>query len=256
MASTVQSIFIDLGGTFRIVTENKPYTDAAKARIAQLVGTDMDPEAFHALLDQRYEAYREWALKYMCEAPEALLWTRWLAPDYDKARLAKNAAELTYQYRRAKGERKVVPGGIETIKELHARGYTLGIISDLIGCGEIDEWLDQDGLRPYFKTVQQSSVTMLRKPHPAIYFLALQEAGADPATSVFVGDNLKRDIVGAKAAGFGATIVVDYEGAAPLKLTHENMPDGIIRTFDRLLKVFPKAPFMDESALEKRSVSL
>ena len=39
-----------------------------------------DPEAFHALLDERYDGYREWALKFMCEAPEAMLWTRWLTP--------------------------------------------------------------------------------------------------------------------------------------------------------------------------------
>ncbi len=254
MTKAIQSIFIDLGGTFRIVTENTPYSDAAKARIAELVGTKMGPEEFHALIDKRYVGYREWALKYMCEAPEEMLWTRWLAPDYDKDRLVKNAPELTYQYRRAKGERKVVPGGIDTIKELYARGYTLGIISDLIGCTEIDEWLDRDGLRPYFKTVQQSSVTRLRKPHPAIYFLALTQANADPETSVFVGDNLTRDIIGAKAAGFGATIAVEYEGAAPLKLNQENMPDGIIRRFDQLLNVFPKAPLMNEDALYKGEI--
>lgn len=253
MEKRITTIFIDLGGTFRVVTENKPYSDAAKARIAELVGTEMEPEEFHALIEARYDVYRQWALKYMCEAPEEMLWTRWLAPEYDRERLAKNAGELTYQYRRAKGERVVVPGGVRTIKELHARGYILGVISDLVGCSEVDEWLDKDGLRPYFATVQQSSVTTLRKPHPAIYFLALKEANARAEESVFVGDNLKRDIIGAKEAMFGATIAVDY-GVAPLKLTEENMPDGIVTQFDQLLDVFPGSPRMILDALEKRSV--
>ena len=95
---------------------------------------------------------------------------------------------------------------------------------------------------------------MLRKPHPAIYFLALAEAGVRPEESAFVGDNLKRDIIGAKASGFARTIAVDYPGAAPLKLTAENAPDGIITRFDQLLDVFPGVPDFCEDAMEKRRV--
>jgi HAD superfamily hydrolase (TIGR01549 family) len=242
MSATIQGIFLDLGGTFRIVAENKPYSDDAKGKIAELTGTPLAPEAFHTLIESRYTGYRKWALHNMCEAPEAVLWTRWLAFDCDQARLERHAGELTYYYRRCKGERLVVPGGVETVKELRRRGYVLGIISDLIGCTEIDEWLDQDGLRPYFATVQQSSVTMLRKPHPAIYYLALKEAGIRPENAAFVGDNLERDIIGAKETGFGLTVAVDYPGAAALKLSQENRPDGKITRFPDLLQIFPGAP--------------
>ena len=214
----------------------------------------MEPEAFHALIDQRYDGYRDWALKYMCEAPEEMLWTRWLTPECDHALLEQNAVELTYELRRAKGERVVVPNGKETVVELVRRGYKVGVISDLIGTKEIDEWLDHDGLRPYFCTVQQSSVTMLRKPHPAIYFLALKESGVRPEEAVFVGDNLQRDIIGAKASNFGATIAVEYPDAKKLKLTRENQPNGIITRFDQLLEVFPQSPGMNLGAMEQRSV--
>ena len=254
MEKNIRAIFLDLGGTFRIVEDNLPYKTAARRRIAELCGTDMEAEAFHSLIEKRYDSYRDWALKYMCEAPEEMLWTRWLAPECDKALLERNAVELTYELRKAKGERVVVKNGIETVKMLVSRGYKVGVISDLIGTIEIDEWLDRDGLRPYFCTVQQSSVTMLRKPHPAIYFLALKEAAVRPEESVFVGDNLERDIIGAKASNFGATIAVEYPGAKKLKLTAENMPDGIIKSFDQLLDVFPQAPIMNLDAMEQRSV--
>lgn len=251
---TIRAIFLDLGGTFRVVEDNIPYKTAARKRIAELCGTTMEAEAFHSLIEQRYDGYRDWALKFMCEAPESMLWTRWLAPECDRALLEQNAVELTYELRRAKGERVVVKNGIETVKELVRRGYKVGVISDLIGTKEIDEWLDRDGLRPYFCTVQQSSVTMLRKPHPAIYFLALAESGVRPEESVFVGDNLQRDIIGAKASNFGATIAVEYPDAKKLKLTSENMPSGILSRFDQLLEVFPAAPVMNLSAMEQRSV--
>ena len=193
MKENIKAIFLDLGGTFRVVDEtNRPYIAQARGRIAEICGTDMDPDAYYDMLNKRYDTYRNWALKYMCEAPETMLWTRWLVPELDRDHIEKHAKELTYCFRRSKGERVVVEKGIETVKELRKRGYKIGIISDLIGTIEIDEWLDHDGIRDLFCTVQQSSVTMLRKPHPAIYFLALEEAGVRPEESCFVGDNLKR----------------------------------------------------------------
>ncbi|HWQ58890.1 MAG TPA: HAD family hydrolase [Clostridia bacterium] len=254
MNQDIRAIFLDLGGTFRIVTPDGAYTSAAKKLIAELVGTEIEPEAFYDLVMERYEDYRKWALRFLCEAPEAMLWSRWLAPDYDRARVEKHAVELTYALRRAKGRRVVVPEGEETVKILVARGYKVGVISDLVGTVEIDEWLDESGMRPYFCTVQQSSVTLLRKPHPAIYLLALNEAGVRPEQGVFVGDNLERDIIGAKAVGFGATVAVDYPDAAPLKITDENRPDGIIQSFTQLLDIFPAAPGISLGAYEQRSV--
>ena len=180
----IKAIFLDLGGTFRIVEDNRPFYEAARKRIAEICGTDMDPDEYYDFLNTRYDEYRKWALRFYCEAPESVLWTRWLVPELDREYIEANAVELTYQFRRAKGERVVVPGGVETVRELVRRGYKVGIISDLIGTVEIDEWLDHDGIRDLFCTVQQSSVTMLRKPHPGIYYLALAEAGVRPEESV------------------------------------------------------------------------
>ena len=191
------------------------------------------------MIEARYNVYRDWALTYYCEAPEKVLWTRWLAYDFPREQVEAAAAELTYEYRKTKGERVVTDGGIETIKELYRRGYTLGIVSDLVGVHEVDEWLDRDGLRPYFKTVQQSSVCLIRKPHPAIYYYALAETGADPARTCYVGDNLNRDIVGAKAAGLGMTVGVQYPGKKPQTVTEENRPDHFISHFSQLLDLFP-----------------
>ena len=232
----IRAIFLDLGGTFRIVEDNEPFYRAARARIAEICQTDMDPDEYYDFLNKRYDVYREWALRFMCEAPEKLLWTRWLVPELGRDYVEENAVELTYQFRRAKGERVVVP---ETVKELNRRGYKVGIISDLIGTIEIDEWLDKDGIRDLFCTVQQSSVTMLRKPHPAIYFLALEASGVRPEESVFVGDNLKRDILGAKQTGFAGTVAADYPGGLPMKFNEENKPDCFIHHFEELLDLFP-----------------
>ena len=233
-----KAIFLDLGGTFREVVEIPEVYNKARARIAEICQTDMDPDTYWAFINKRYDVYREWALRFLCEAPEKLLWTRWLVPELDRDYVEAHAVELTENFRLAKGDRQVVPHGLETVRELRRRGYKVGIISDLVGPVEIDKWLDRAGIRDLFCTVKQSSVTLLRKPHPAIYFQALDEAGVRGEESVFVGDNLNRDIIGAKAAGFGGTVSVEYPGKR-LKLTQENVPDCIIHDFADLLNVFP-----------------
>jgi HAD superfamily hydrolase (TIGR01662 family) len=236
----IDTIFVDLGDTFRVIRHDDAYSHAAKKRICELLEVDADPEEFYRnVIETRYNKYRDWALTFYCEAPVKTLWTRWLAYDLPRERVEAAADALTWEYRKTKGERVVTDGGIETVKELYRRGYTLGIVSDLVGVEEVDDWLDRDQLRPYFKTVQQSSVCLIRKPHPAIYYYALEECGSEPQNTCYVGDNLNRDIVGAKAAGLGMTVAVQYPGKKPQEVTEENRPDHFISHFSQLLDLFP-----------------
>lgn len=105
MNTDIRYIFLDLGGTFRVIDEDPAYLAAARAKIAELCGvkTEDPTQWFEDVIDKRYDAYREWALKYMCEAPEEVLWRRWLAYDCDPELIRRNASELCYQYRQTKG---------------------------------------------------------------------------------------------------------------------------------------------------------
>lgn len=240
MKQNINTIFVDLGDTLRVIRKDREYQRQAKSVITRCLGVTQDPEEFYQqVIEPRYNLYRDWALTYYCEAPVEVLWTRWLAYDFPAEQVKAHAAEMTWAYRKTKGERVVTDGGAETIRKLYRRGYTLAIVSDLVGTQEVDDWLDRDGLRPYFKSVQQSSVCLIRKPHPAIYYYALAETGADPARTCYVGDNLNRDIVGAKAAGLGMTVGVQYPEKKPQTVTPENKPDVFIHHFSELLDLFP-----------------
>jgi len=240
MEKRIDTIFIDLGDTFRVIRKDPAYQREARGVITRCLGVDADPDEFyHSVIEPRYDKYREWALTYYCEAPVEVLWTRWLAYDFPKDVVKAHAAEMTWAYRKTKGERVVTDGGAETVKELYRRGYTLAIVSDLVGVEEVDDWLDRDGLRPYFKSVQQSSMCLIRKPHPAIYYYALAETGSEPERTCYVGDNLDRDIIGAKAAGLGMTVGVQYPDKKPQTVTDANRPDVFIHHFSELLDLFP-----------------
>ncbi|MGE5224726.1 MAG: HAD family hydrolase, partial [Omnitrophica WOR_2 bacterium] len=85
-----------------------------------------------------------------------------------------------------------------------------------------------------------SSVFGYRKPDPFIYVEAARRAGVDPACCVYVGDNPKRDVEGARRAGFGMVILVipvDRMEAEPAR--KENQPDLIINKFHEILDYFP-----------------
>jgi HAD superfamily hydrolase (TIGR01549 family) len=240
MTQNIEAIFFDLGNTLRVLVKDQGHMARARQKIVELVGTDEDPLSFVARLDERYKVYRRWAFENLREAPESEMWTRWLAPDFPAEKIAPLGAELTYQYRQSMGRRMVVDGGKEVVEELQKRGYSLGIISNLIGTREIPEWLKVENFAPYFKTVMLSSVLGIRKPDPAIYSEAARGIGVDPAKCAYVGDNLKRDVTGTRAAGFGMVIIMlSPEASTQATITEENRPDLIIHQFKELLDIFP-----------------
>ena len=231
----IKAVFFDLGGTLRIADHVPEHEERAKRRMAELAGWS-DADAFLDLVEERYKPYRDWALGEWKEARDFELWKKWLLPELPDEKLHEICHELTFQYRQVKGRRRLVEGGMEVLNGLRARGYRLGIISNLIGEHEIYDWLRDDGLEDYFETMVLSSVTGLRKPDPEMYRMACRELGLEPAQCASVADKLNRDITGGKAAGIGANILfISPEKLAEKKITDENRPDYIVHHFRDVL---------------------
>lgn len=243
MPLEVDAIFLDLGNTLRVLVKDETHQSHARQRLIELVGTEEDPATFHEKLDFRYKTYRKWAFENLQEAPEAELWTRWLAPEFPAEKLTPLAVELTYLFRQSMGRRVVQRDGKKVVEALSQRGYTLGIISNVITSREIPDWLEEDGFARYFKAVVLSSVFGRRKPDPAIYLEAARIAGVEPIRCVYVGDNLKRDVTGTRQAGFGMVIILlDPQEVEAGSISDENKPDLIIHEFSALLDIFPRCP--------------
>lgn len=233
----IKGVFFDLGGTLRIAEDVPEHQERAKARMAELAG-ETDVQAFIDRVEARYEPYRDWALTENKESGDYELWAKWLLPELGEEKLREICHEMTFQYRQVKGLRHVVDGGVEVIKTLHARGYKLGIISNLIGEEEIPNWLRDDGLDQYFDAVVLSSVCHIRKPDPKMYQMGCEQLGLKPEECASVADNLNRDITGAKAAGIGANILfISPEKLAKKTITDENRPDYIVHKFLDILNL-------------------
>lgn len=247
MQSEIRHLFFDVGDTLRVTHKIPAHQLHAKKRVADLLGTDMEPEAFARLLDERYEGYRNDATVSFVESDEETLWTKWLAPDFPASLVRPLAVELTFLFRQFRGKRLLAPNALEVIQALCARGYQLGIISNVITSKELPEWIEQDGLAGYFHPVVLSSLTGIRKPDPAIFHIALQEAAIKAQYCAYIGDNVERDIGGAKAVGFGMTILINLKNQAHT-FRAQNRPDAIIQGLTDLLDVFPGCPQVNAAA--------
>lgn len=237
----IRSLFFDLGDTLRGIRKDPVYAHDAKRQIAVLLQVPENEQDgwFDRVILPRYRAYTALAGEYCFEAPAPLLWTRWLAPDA-KAEITPDLAEILCQwFRKTKGERVSLPGCKETIRTLKERGYTLGIVTNLVGTTEVGSWLTKEGLSDCFSSVVQSSVCFVRKPHPAIFYRALQETSTAPEEACFIGDTPEQDILGARRAGFGMTVGVHYPWKQWPPLTKETTPDVIITALPDLLTLFP-----------------
>lgn len=240
MNAQIRHIFFDVGDTLRVTEKIADHRLAAKQRVAALLGTDMDPEAFADLIDERYEGYRNWATNSWIESSEEELWLKWLAPDFPPERVKPIAVELTYLFRQFRGKRVLAEHVMEVVETLTRRGYKLGIISNVITSRELPEWIEEDGLTAYFSPVVLSSLTGIRKPDPRIFEIALKQADIGPEHCAYIGDNVERDIGGANAVGFGRKILIDMKGTADAAdFTPETTPDDIITSALDLLELFP-----------------
>jgi putative hydrolase of the HAD superfamily len=101
------------------------------------------------------------------------------------------------------------PDALPVIKQLHAQGYRMGIISNW------EDWLEtvliKREIASYFDPVVISGAVGYEKPDREIFELALERAGVAPTDAIHIGDNPEADVAGARAAGI-IPVLLDRSG--------------------------------------------
>ncbi len=108
---------------------------------------------------------------------------------------------------------EIIAGVPETIKNLKANGFILGIITDTaFTFSRKLKWFDEYGFGRVWDTVISSKEIGVRKPSPDMYEKALKQTGVDANQAVFVGHK-KTELDGAKAVGMH-TVAFNFEDDA------------------------------------------
>ena len=162
-------IFVDVGST--LVDETEAYNHRARDMIA---GTNITFKEFDDMrivfarqgLDGNSEAIRHFGLTK----------TPWHSED-----------EVPY------------PDACDTLTDLKARGYRLGIIANQNP--GLEKRLEDWGLQQYFDVIVSSAEIGYAKPEREIFEKAFEMAGCMAEESVMVGDRLDNDMLPAKDIG-------------------------------------------------------
>ncbi len=241
MTPLIDAILFDMGGTLSYTTENdEANRNLLVSQLQELVGSHAPLAEFTALLVERGQAYRKWAKATMVELEEPRIWVEWMLPEFPPAQVATQAARLNLLFLKAMRTRQFLPGAQETVLELFQRGYRLGMVSNTTSTREALDMWDAVEMTGIFETVLLSCTFGRRKPDPAMLAAAARQLGVAPERCAYVGDRPDRDVVSARQAGYGQTIIIHHEKADPFVAQDALYPpDYLLTSPQQLLDLFP-----------------
>lgn len=124
-----------------------------------------------------------------------------------------------------------IPGARQLLEYLVAKGYDVNTLSNGFQ-GTQQQKLISGGLSDLILRNVLSDDCGITKPQRGIFDYALEQCGAEAATSVMIGDNPDADIKGAHDAGW-RTIYFNIRGLDPI----EDTADAVVTSLDEILQI-------------------
>lgn len=122
-----------------------------------------------------------------------------------------------------------------TLAAMRDTGLHLGVISNTFVPGFVhDRHLEMEGLLEFFPVRVYSSEVGYRKPDRRIFETALSRLGVRARETLFVGDLIKTDIVGARRLGMRTALKQPFANLRPHRIA-----DHVIRRISDLAGVVP-----------------
>ncbi len=139
------------------------------------------------------------------------------------------------------------PGAQAALRDLSERGYRLALISNATYDPLIQRLVDKGGFRPWLDPALSSAGVGIRKPHPGIFQIVLDQWGLAPSQVVMIGDMVRYDILGAHNSGLKGILAAwdlypDFDAEAD-----HVVPDARV---DSLTDLVPAIVALDEQASE------
>lgn len=131
---------------------------------------------------------------------------------------------------------ELLPGASQLIQRLRAEGYWLGLVADSHPRSPLNV-LEQHRLLHLFDTASISEIVGVSKPDKRMFLSALLAMDI-PETEfprvAMIGNNLERDIVGAKALGLITIFIHSNDRRRAIPIGPEETPDYTVRTIPEL----------------------
>lgn len=126
----------------------------------------------------------------------------------------------------------VVENAHKTLTYLREAGYRMHMCSN--GFHEVQyRKLEVSGTRTYFDTIILSEDAGANKPHPAFFDYAIRITGAQPDSTLMIGDNPHTDITGALRYGLDAM----YFERKPAETDFPRPADFVIHRLEEIMNI-------------------
>jgi putative hydrolase of the HAD superfamily len=211
----LKAVLFDLGGTLYTVKNDDALRRAFARRLIDRLAVydirlDTDPETLGQSLHANAEAYKSWSENSLRELPQPRIWNEYYLKEFaiGEENLAPIAEELSFLYDYERVVIKRRPFLKETMQALAEMGLRLGIISNIISTTMAPHILREYGIAGYMDCLVMSSEAGCRKPGPEIFGIAMAQLGVLPGETVYVGDTISRDVLGARRAKLALAIQI------------------------------------------------
>ncbi|MCE9593034.1 MAG: HAD-IA family hydrolase [Planctomycetes bacterium] len=205
----LKAVFLDAGGT---LVADRVARAAVYAETARKLGRAIDEHAMNALLrrvlaemPRTVDGEFRYSEAWFARANERVF-GRELGLDDAAARVAHE--ELIARFGHATSFRAHA-GAAELLAALRDRGLVVGVVSNW--SERLERVLAGLGLRDRLDFVLASAKERCEKPEPAIFRRALELARVAPNEALHAGNDLEKDVRGARNAGLDA-VLVDHAG--------------------------------------------
>lgn len=202
LRGNVEAIVFDVGGVFLI-----PHHDPIVA-ILEPHGIQLDPATI-----ERAHYVGVGAVDACTEAEEGHVacylaaYVRAIGIDPEHVERAHEVLKPLWAQPSIGRWNRQVEGSSEALRQLVERGHTVAILSN--SDGTVEEQLRElsicqvgEGAGTAVRVIVDSAILGISKPDPGIFHHVAEALGVSPERCVYVGDTVRFDVLGARAAGF------------------------------------------------------
>lgn len=211
----ITAVLFDIGGTLHVQDGSaecdRTYIKMLQAYLQQHGIAADDPEALLQSVNAGAKAYKAFTEEQWRELPGDRIWAEYMLRGLGipAEQLAGLGEDLSYMFDRHKKKITAREGLRETLEALRARGYRLGVISNIMSRTFVPRILREHGVEEFFEYILMSSHCGVRKPDKAIFEIAQRDMGFDKREACYVGDTLSRDVRGVRNAEWELMVQID-----------------------------------------------
>ncbi|MHA1882114.1 MAG: HAD family hydrolase [Candidatus Thorarchaeota archaeon] len=202
----IEAIIFDLGGTLYRPARN--LVELTQQHLSECGVTGYSLEQIEkSLLQERVECLDHFMIKNNVEPHWEPTREDWLYYDIHFLRnlgLEENLEEIAEQYQQKwdayleNVRNQLINGCKQTLEDLKAQGYTLGIASNRIGDPAIH--LERDDILELFDAIEYTFVPGYAKPSPYMLLKVAKLLETNPMNCIYVGNIVGFDVIAAQRA--------------------------------------------------------